>query len=179
VYFPQVEAAHPGALASQWIPMESGLWKVERFREFLEARKALLAEELNNRMEELLHGDTWWLARVASAAPAEVEVLGGISSEDEEIELERLNDWVESEGLPRGVLGYDFADPQTGQQKALFDLAWPSGIQEELSQPVAVLLNEDAAIITLASQAGYRCFTDAPSFRRYVRSEVLAAGNPV
>jgi hypothetical protein len=67
----------------------------------------------------------------------------------------------------RGVVGYDFADPQSGEQNAAFDLAWPSGIQEELSQPVAVLLDELAATITLASQAGFRCFTNT-AFRRYV-----------
>ena len=55
----------------------------------------------------------------------------------------------------------------------MFDLAWPSGLQKELSQPVAVLLNEDASTIALASQAGYRCFTAISSFRQYVRKEVL------
>ena len=48
------------------------------------------------------------------------------------------------------------------------------GIQAELSQPVALLLNEDTATITLANQAGFRCFTDGASFRRYVKAEVLA-----
>jgi hypothetical protein len=51
-YFPEVEMAHPGALASQWIPSDPALWKVETFRDFLEARKSLLADELNRRMEE-------------------------------------------------------------------------------------------------------------------------------
>ena len=62
---------------------------------------------------------------------------------------------------------------ETGAQIAVFDLAWPSGLQEELSQPVAVLLNEDAATIAHASQAGYRCFTDTISFRRYVQQEII------
>jgi hypothetical protein len=57
-YFPEIEQAHPGVLASQWIPMDTALWKIESFREFLEARKRLLAAEVNRRMEELLHGDT-------------------------------------------------------------------------------------------------------------------------
>ena len=61
VYFPKVEKAHPGALASQWIPMDPELWRIENFRDFLEARKKLLAAEVNLRMEELLHGDTRWL----------------------------------------------------------------------------------------------------------------------
>jgi hypothetical protein len=84
---------------------------------------------------------------------------GGITSEEEEEQLETLNDWMDAQGLPRGVLGYDFADTATGEQKALFDLAWPNGIQEELSQPVAVLLNEGTETIATARQAGYRCFT--------------------
>src|SRR5690606_29650037 len=46
-YFPKVEEAHPGALASQWIPSDPTLWKIENFPAFLEARKRLLAEEVN------------------------------------------------------------------------------------------------------------------------------------
>jgi len=176
-YFLEVEKTHPGALASQWIPTDKALWKIERFRDFLEARKTLLAEELNRRMEDLLHGDTRWMAGSAVMLPTQVPVvIGGISSDEEETELETLNDWVESEGLPRGLLAYDFADSQSGEQIAVFDLAWPNGIQQELSQPVAVLLNEDAALITLASQAGFRCFTNTESVRRYVTTEVLAGG---
>lgn len=173
-YFPEIEKKHPGALASQWIPMDTALWKVERYRDFLEGRKSLLAAELNARMEELLHGDVRWLAGPAAPAVASAPLAGGITSEEEEAQLEALNDWMGNEGLPRGALAYDFADAQTGEQKAVFDLAWPQGIQEELSQPVAVLLNEDATTITLASQAGFRCFTDIIAFRRYVQTEVLA-----
>ncbi|MBZ0144806.1 MAG: DUF262 domain-containing protein [Rhodocyclaceae bacterium] len=172
-YFPEFEARHPGGLASQWIPADPALWKMNRFRDFLEARKELLAAELNRRMEELLHGDVRWLEGPASAAPSVAVLGGGISSEEEELELEALNAWVEAQGLPRGVLGCDFADEESGQQRAVFDLAWPQGIQEGLSQPVAVLLNEDAATLTFASQAGFRCFTDGASFRRYVKAEVL------
>jgi hypothetical protein len=45
-YFPEVEAGHPGALASQWVPTDPQLWKLENYRDFLEARKELLAERL-------------------------------------------------------------------------------------------------------------------------------------
>jgi hypothetical protein len=176
-YFPKVEQAHPGALASQWIPTDPALWKIENFREFLEARKALLAAELNRRMEELLHGDTRWLAGPTAAVSATSTVTGGITSEEEEEQLEAINDWMEEMGLSRGMLAYDFADAATGEQRAVFDLAWPSGIQEELSQPVAVLLNESADTIGIASQAGYRCFTSSEEFRRYVSNEILVGGS--
>jgi hypothetical protein len=173
-YFPEVETLHPGALASQWIPDDPELWGIGRFRDFLEARKILLAEELNRRMEALLHGDLRWLTGMAVVMPTPLTVIGGISSEQEEAELEKLNNWVASQALPRGILGYDFSNSMSGQQIAVFDLAWPNGMQEELSQPVAVLLNEDAAVITLASQAGFRCFTDGESLRQYVIADVLS-----
>ena len=98
---------------------------------------------------------------------------GGITNEQEEEQLEALNKWIEGQDLPRGALSYDFADAETGEQKAVFDLAWPNGLQAELSQPVAVLLNEGAETIAIASQAGFRCFTSVAEFQHYVRTEIL------
>jgi hypothetical protein len=85
------------------------LWKIENFRRFLEARKELLATEVNKRMEELLHGDTRWLAGAVTPVPVQSAVVGGITSEEEEEQLESLNEWmearasselIESEGIP-------------------------------------------------------------------------------
>lgn len=173
-YFPKIEKAHPGALASQWIPNEPALWKIENFREFLEARKVLLADEVNRRMEDLLHGDTRWLEGTPTPPVISEAAVGGITSEEEEQQLEELNEWIEQRGLPHGILAFDFADQDTGNQRAVFDLAWPNGIQEELSQPVAVLLNEGSEVIAIASQAGYRCFVTTEDFKHYVQTEILA-----
>lgn len=173
VYFPKIEEAHPGALKSQWIPDDPELWKIENYLAFLEARKVLLAAEVNRRMEELLHGDTRWLAGPAAPAPQLTTVPGGIDSEAEEKEIDGFNDWIGRRGLMRGVTSFDFADPITGEQKAVFDLAWPNGIQEELSEPVALLLNEGAEVLAIASQAGYRCFVSSEGLRQYVKAEIL------
>lgn len=173
-YFSEVENNHPGALASQWIPMDQTLWKIENFRDFLEARKELLATEVNQRMEELLHGETRWLAGPTAVVPAPAMISGGISGQEEEEQLETLNSWMESQKLPRGVLAYDFADMETGEQKAVFDLAWPNGVQTEFSQPVTLLLNESAEVLAIASQAGFRCFTTVADFKRYVKTEILS-----
>jgi len=178
-YFPEIEKAHPGALASQWIPEDPALWKIENFREFLEARKALLAVEVNRRMEELLHGDNRWLAGPASAVPAAPAVAGGITSEQEEQELESLNAWMESQSLPRGDISYEFVDPATGEPIAVFDIAWPLGIQEELTQPVAVLLNESTDTMAIASQAGFMCFTSVEDCKHYVDQKILAGKVPL
>jgi hypothetical protein len=174
-YFPEVEKNHPGALASQWIPLDPELWKIENYREFLQARRVLLAEEANARLAELLHGDTHWLHGSAPSAASTTTpvVLGGITSEDEEAELVALSEWVEAQSLPHGILSYELTDPETGEQTAVFDLAWPEGLQEGLSQPVAVLLQEEAETLALASGAGFRCFTDTVTFQAYVRRDVL------
>lgn len=178
-YFPEIEAAHPGSLASQWIPTDPSLWSVERFGDFVEARKSVLAEEVNRVMAELLHGEIEWLGGPAVAAPAAATASGGVLDEEEERLLAELNDWVVGKGLPRGVVGFDLADAETGEQRAALDLAWPVGLQQELSHPVAVLLDEPAEVLALASQAGFRCFVSPVDFRSYVEREILAGTAPV
>ena len=173
-YFVELEARHPGALASQWIPMDPELWKIDRYLDFLEARKTLLASEANRRFEELLHGDTHWLDSTPSTPVLAVQTtVGGITSEAEEQELEALNDWVEKQGLPCGEMAFDYADPETGAQKAVFDLAWPEGLQPGLTAPVVLLLNETAEVLAVASGGGFRCFTTVAKFRGHVEAEIL------
>lgn len=176
-YFPEVERNHPGALASQWIPTDPALWKMTAYRDFLQARRELLATETNKRLAELLHGDTGWLQDgskpvIQVVAPP---ITRKISSEYEEEELKALNDWVEAQGLSRGVLAFDLANEATGEQEAVLDLAWQNGIQEELSQPVAVLLNENAETLAFANRAGFRSFTSTWDFKDYVQREILAS----
>ena len=137
----------------------------------------LLADETNRRLEEFLHQDTRWLRGPAAAQPSDeaapARVVGGISSDDEEAELEAINKWVVERGLHAGTLSYELADEATGEQNAVLDLVWPMGVQAELSQPVAVLLNEGEDVIALASGAGYRCFTSSAAFKNYIEREIL------
>lgn len=171
-YFPEVEGKHLGALASQWIPADRELWQVDRYRDFLEARKALLAAEANKRMEELLHGEAHWLE---GGAPPQDEphVPGGAIGQEEEAQLEALNVWMEAKGLPPGEIAYDLMHPEGSARQAVLDLAWPLGVQASLSQPAAVLLNEPAEVVSLASQAGFRCFAAVEDFKRYVERDIL------
>jgi hypothetical protein len=171
-YFEEIERAHPGALASQWIPMDRNLWKIENFLDFLEERQKLLAEETNKRMLELLHGENFWLEGKVREVEEKV-IPGGISSEEEERVLEDLRKWMEDKGLSSGILSFDFSDQESGEQLAVFDLAWPQGIQEELSEPAAVLLNEPAETISIANKGGFRCFTSVKEFKNYVNTEIV------
>ncbi|MCY4068506.1 MAG: DUF262 domain-containing protein [Acidimicrobiaceae bacterium] len=53
-YLPEYEDKNPGVLASQWIPQERSLWRPNRYQDFLEARRRLLAEAANSFLEDLL-----------------------------------------------------------------------------------------------------------------------------
>ncbi len=173
-YFAEVEKAHPGALASQWIPMDRALWRIERYHDFLAARRSLLAAETNRRFDELRHGDPESLAETAPGIAEPVSASpGDITGEAEEREVEKLNDWLEAHDLPRGHVAFDHADQATGAQKAVFDLAWPEGLQPGLTGPAAVLLNATPDVLATASAAGYRCFTSSADFRAHVQAEIL------
>ena len=169
-YFPEIEAAHPGALASQWIPNDPALWRIEAYRDFLEARKELLADAANTCLATLLHDETALLDEGRAARVVDRLLLGGIASEQEARALEELNSWVAGQGYSPGEMQYDFVDPTTNEQRAILDLAWPQGIQFELSDPVCVLIDESAELISMASAAGFRCFTEVAEFRAYVQS---------
>ncbi len=181
-YFPEVEAAHPGALASQWIPMDRELWKAENYLDFLEARRELLAAAANRFLDEMAHGLVSLDAEPESVVEHEPEaevieltpsIPGSIDTPEEEDALEELNRWVAELGLPEGTMSFELADPNTGRQVAVFDLAWPDGVQTGFSQPVAVLLNEPPATLQVANQNGYRYFTTVEAFKMYMRMEVV------
>ena len=61
-----------------------------------------------------------------------------------------------------------------GEPLAVIDLAWPTGLQEGYSQPVALLIDEDAELGKIVNSAGFRFFTDAESLKKYVREEVIS-----
>lgn len=184
-YLAEVAANHPDALESQWIPTDPQLWRLDRYLDFLEARKTLLADAANSFLDGLLHGEPLpHVPRPSSAsaatefpavvAPARVEIPGGIDSEEEEQAFNQVREWLASHGLPEGVFLHEVLHPSTGEPLAILDLAWPDGIQVGLSAPVALLLDESAETHAAANAAGYRYFIDVTSFRRYVVEEVLA-----
>jgi hypothetical protein len=69
---------------------------------------------------------------------------------------------------------HELVDDETGNPKAILDLAWPNGLQPGFSQPVAVLLNEGRELLSIVNTAGFRYFTDVDSFKNYVTTEVQA-----
>jgi hypothetical protein len=183
-YFVEIESKHPGALASQWIPMDENLWQIANYLDFLEERKRILAKSTNNFMTNLLHSDLSALGMAPvfeMQESAEVEqvsdVVGSIDSEEEEQELLQLNEWIQDQGLPAGNISHELSDPEKGYPIAVFDVAWPNGLQKGLSQPVAVLLNEGPAVYACANRLGFKYFTEVDAFKDYVLTEILAVAD--
>jgi len=53
-YLGEIERKYAGALAKQFVPQDPALWTLDRFEDFLAARRILIAEAINERMSQLL-----------------------------------------------------------------------------------------------------------------------------
>ena len=153
--------------------MDPELWKVENYRGFLEARRELLAEAANRFLAELRHGEVPEVALQAdiTRTPA-VHVTEPIYVDEEEQILECM-DWVAHKGLPEPEIEYELVDESSGEPLALFDMAWPEGLQPGFSQPTAILLNEPREVEEAANRAGYRFFKTVEEFKEHVEESGL------
>jgi len=53
-YLPGVEQNYPGALVSQFVPVDPSLWELDKYEEFLATRRELIARKLNEFMKSLI-----------------------------------------------------------------------------------------------------------------------------
>jgi hypothetical protein len=175
-YFDHYEAKYPGILASHWIPTDPTLWTYNRYPDFLAARRELLAAAANGFLQSLYAGTVQprELPEAPELVPPAVAPIIGIHGKDaEEGQLLDLMEWMDARGLPTGELYHEVTDEVSGEILAVLDLAWPAGVQEGLSQPVSILLNETSETEELANAAGHRFFTDVESFKAYVEVDLI------
>jgi Protein of unknown function DUF262 len=173
-YIPAYEERHPGVLASHWIPMDPALWKIENYSDFLTARRELLAEAANGFLGDLAGGT----APDIEAGPRVIEEhTGAVSVElredDEARAIAECRVWVAEQGLAEGVVDYELVDEASSDALAILDLAWPEGMQLELTEPVALLLGEPPEVERAAAAHGFRFFTSPKALKEYVEREVL------
>ena len=173
-YIQEFLKKQPHSIESHWIPMDASLWRIENYRAFLEARRELLAQAANQFLDGLLEGSIPESEPVGSVLHKSGPTLGVPQSEDEEQLLLDANLWVIEQGLPEGEFDYELVDEVTGELLASLDLAWPDGLQAGYSQPVALLIDEDQDTRSIASQTGFRFYTDVESLKQYVRDGILA-----
>jgi len=178
-YFPHYEAKHPGVLASHWIPMDERLWRIENYRDFLAARRELLAKAANDFLDQLYHGS---MPEADVPRPVVEQATRprpvSIASDEEEAALQMAMEWMKSNGLPPGEYGFELVAPN-GELLATLDLAWPRGIQEGYSRQAALLINESEEIRNIAEDHDFKCFTSLTGLQQYVRDEILGEPEPM
>ncbi len=175
-YFEVVERHYPGALASQWIPMDPSLWKVARYREFLAARRELLAQAANEFLHGLLSGPG------PAARPIDVfqaSVVTEMESDEERSELEQLASWAVEQGLSKPERDLEISDPESGETIAVAELAWPEGLQVGLGDPVVLDLELTHDGEARLAELGYRAFSDPAHLRRFIENYLETIANPV
>ena len=175
VYLDDIRQHYLGALESQWMPMDPALWQIDRYRDFLVARRDILAHAANTFLNSLLHGSMPDAKVTTPVLDRPIEVTPSMAPQDE-VEQE-LNTWITTQGFVAGQVLYELAHPQTGDVLGILDLAWPKGLRGDLGDPVAFLPGDDDDVKVAASIAGYRCFTSADALRKYVQ-EAVDGANP-
>jgi hypothetical protein len=164
-YFEEIEKQYPGALASQWVPMDRSLWKIERYRDFLAARRELLAQAANDVLDGLLNSSSSTVADVESpTVRSSAELVDMTQDED----IRDFLQWISTQGLPVPKTDVEIYGSD-GSLLAIAELAWPEGVQRLYSEPVALILDPGVDIDAL-QQAGYKVFSSISSAQSYLRS---------
>lgn len=165
LYLAEAEAAWPGVLASQWIPQDQALWQIDRYPDFLAARRALLADAANDLLTTLLDGTSTPAQPVGDGAadPSDRPLLTfDLQPAEDEAEDEEIKDvlTLASElGIATPETHYEICDDETDDVLAVADIAWPQGIQPGRTQPVAFLIDADPHTEEHLGELGYRFFT--------------------
>jgi len=174
-YLAECESKYPGVLASQWIPTEPTLWRLDRYHDFLAARRELLASAANAFLGELRGGAAATTAPRLERLTVTVEAEGDRDARDAEVA--GVVDELVSLGFARPELECEIADPETGRVLAAAEAFWPDGLQVGLGVPAVLELDPDRADLDRLTELGYEVFTSVHALRGYaVRRNEVAAG---
>ncbi|WP_182882083.1 GmrSD restriction endonuclease domain-containing protein [Microbispora sp. H10949] len=173
-YFAEAEEKHPGVLASQWIPMDRDLWRVDRYLDFLEARRELLAQAAQSFLAGLRDG-------VAPIAAAELQPMAVVADEQDDVRSAQIKAMVEELvrlGYAEPALDSEIADPFTGRGLAMAEAFWPDGLQPGQGKPVVLELDPEVADLPRLEELGYEVFTSVDALLGYAtRRNETAAGD--
>lgn len=165
-YIPAMMKKCPGAVESHWVPTNPELWEIDRYEDFLKHRRVLLADAANKLLKSLYDGQMQETELVSFAARDYQKEI------NEEEEIEEVSVWMASVGLNEGVVNHELLD-DNGDVVAIIDLAWPQGVQNGLSEPIALLLNETADVQATVSKYGYRYYTSVSELKDYIQKTYL------
>ncbi|MCP2298541.1 hypothetical protein APR11_004986 [Nocardia amikacinitolerans] len=159
-YLAEVERDQPGVLESQWIPKDPTLWRVERYLDFLQARRRLVTAAAQKFLESLRAG----------AAPSTNLRPIRVRDESENPAGARLRAAVEelaNRGFVRPQYDAEVTDPRTRRELVVADALWPEGLQPGIGDPVVLIRDSNDVDPTRLTQLGYHVFTSLDELLAY------------
>ncbi len=173
-YFAEVEAKNPGVLASQWIPTDPALWTVDRYPDFLAARRELLAEAAQSFLEELRSG--------SQSAEESLQPLAVTETEPDDprtLQIQAMIAELRDLGFAEPEVDTEITDPANGRFLSMAEAFWPDGLQHGVGDPVILELDPDEADLPRLEELGYKVFTSVDALLGFVNNlNEAAAGVP-
>ncbi|MEV8332611.1 DUF262 domain-containing protein [Streptomyces niveus] len=179
VYLEEIEERMPGALASQWIPTDRELWRLESYPDFLAARRKLLADAANSFFEVLHDGPSpVALADRAAAVLTSAPRPEPAQAPDDVPGLAALVSELEGAGFALPEYEAEVCEPTTGEAITVAAAYWPQGLQTEVGAPVVLLQHPTGAEQAALEAGDFRVFHSPEALHRYVdhlRAEYAAS----
>lgn len=165
-YFKQViKEAGEEALASQWIPLDKKLWEIDNYREFLEARRELLANASNNFLESLLTGQADELSLPRLSAPEDED------SKERKAEIDQLIVDLAEFGVVAPQTEVEIFHPDTQELLTIAEAYWPEGLQPGMGEPVLLELDKRDVDEEKMEDLDMKVFYSIRRLKRYVAAQ--------
>jgi hypothetical protein len=165
-YFKQViKEAGEEALSSQWIPLDKKLWEIENYREFLEARRKLLADASNSFLETLLTGKADELALPRLNAPEDED------SKERKNEIDQLISDLAEFGVVAPQTEVEIFHPDTQELLTIAEAYWPDGLQPGMGEPVLLELDKRDIDEEKMEDLDIKVFYSIRRLKRYVAAQ--------
>lgn len=164
-YFAEVEAKNPGVLASQWIPTDPSLWTVDRYPDFLAARRELLADAAQSFLEELRSGAQSVDEGLQPLAVADAEL-----DDPRTMQIQAMIAELQQLGFAEPVIDTEITDPRDGRFLSLAEAFWADGLQHGVGDPVILELDPDEADLPRLEELGYKVFTSVDALLGFVNN---------
>lgn len=164
-------STHPGALASQWVPLDQRLWRIDRYRDFLAARRELLANAANDFLGGLRSAR---FPRPEAPLPR-VELVAEEGDDLAPPDVRRLVEEMVELGFAKPELDVEISDPESGAILAVAEAFWREGLQTGIGKPVVLELDPEEADLPRLQELGYDIFSSADALRGFVRRQANGA----
>ena len=155
----------PEGLRAQWIPEDRSLWRVDRYRDFLAARRELLAVAADRFLGALAAGTAPWPSPpLYGMGPVVGDETGPRTAQ-----IKALLAEFADLGFATPAVDCEIPDPDTGRTLAVAEAFWADGLQAGLGNPVVLELDPDDADLARLAELGCEVFTSVDALRAHVR----------